>query len=350
MSEIPKSKCFMCLNIYNSNNIIPLILPCGHTFCDKCIKNEYNKKNYFICKFCDKKIYTHYSEFTKNEYILSLIDKKMLSNEFCDIKYIKNLKKINQIWYNFTNNEFDDLLHPKPKPKPKIPSTEIKKDIKEEKKEEIKEEKKTYSKITNNSFNDDSHNKTIDTNLSSTFQKKNNMKYSNNKAAKKKTIEYFIKPTNQEYSQLFNYFEVIKNILKYNDKFKNVGKIGKFIKIIYQPTIIIFFLILHYFLLLYNFEFGLFYTFVCILYVNENNIYDIVLKVKMFTAFASLLLLEDLIYKLGISHLSSFTLFYNFLIGSRTIYAIFVLGNELTLNTIISKILWIMSLGNLLHK
>ena len=350
MSEIPKSKCFMCSNIYNSNTIIPLILPCGHTFCDKCIEKEYNKKNTFICKFCDKKIYTHYSKFIKNEYILSLIDKKMLSNEFCDIKYIKNLKKINQIWYNFINNEFDDLLHPKPKPI--IPLTEIKQDIKEKEKE-IKEEKKqkfSNSKSANNLYNDDSHNKTIDTTLSSTFQKKNNSKYSTVKSTKKKTIEYFIKPTNKEYSQLFNYFEVIKNILKYNDKFKNVGKIGKFIKIIYQPIILIFFLILHYYLLLYNFEFGLFYIFICILYVNENNIYDVVLKVKMYTAFVSLLLLEDLIYKLRISYLNSFTLFYNVLIGSRTIYTIFILGNELTLNTIIINILWIMCLGHLLLK
>ena len=171
MSQIPKSQCLICTYIFNSTARIPLFLPCGHTFCDKCIEKEYKKKNYFFCIFCDKKIYTNFSEFTKNQYILSLIDKKMLSNEFCDIKYIKNLKKINQIWYNFTNNEFDDLLHPKPKPKPKIPSTEIKKDIKEEKKEE-KKQNYTHSKTSNISYNDDINNKTIDTTLSSTFKKK----------------------------------------------------------------------------------------------------------------------------------------------------------------------------------
>ena len=350
MSEIPKSKCFMCSNIYNSSTIIPLILPCGHTFCDKCIEKEYKKKNYFFCIFCDKKIYTNYSEFTKNQYILSLIDKKMLPNQLCDFKYMKNLIKVNQIWYNFINNEFDDLLHPKQKQKTKlnIPLTEIKKDFKEKEKE-IKEEKKqnyTHSKTSNISYNDDINNKTIDTTLSSTFQKKNKIK----NYSKKKKIEYFIKPTNQEYSNLFNYFEVIKNILKYNDKIKNIGKIGQLIKIIYQPLILIFFFILHYYLLLYNVKFGLFYIFICILYVNENNIYDIVLKVKMFTAYSFLLLLEDLIYKLRIDNLSNFVLFYNFLIGSRTIYAIFILGNELTLNTIFAKIIRVMCLSNLLLK
>ena len=63
-----------------------------------------------------------------------------------------------------------------------------------------------------------------------------------------------------------------------------------------------------------------------------------------------LLLFEDFIYKIGLYYLNNFTIFYNILIGIRTIYTIFVLGNELTLNAILSRILWTMSLGNLLIK
>ena len=90
--------------------------------------------------------------------------------------------------------------------------------------------------------------------------------------------------------------------------------------------------------------------FISILYINENNIYDIVLKLKMYSAMVFLLLFEDFIYKIGLYYLNNFTIFYNILIGIRTIYTIFVLGNELTLNAILSRILWTMSLGNLLIK
>ena len=174
-------------------------------------------------------------------------------------------------------------------------------------------------------------------------------KYNNIKPPKKKKSEYFIKPKNQEFSLLFNYFEVMKYIIKYSDKYRNVGTFGKIIKIIYQYLSTTLILILNYFLLK-DYEFSLFYMFISILYINENNIYDIVLKLKMYSAMVFLLLFEDFIYKIGLYYLNNFTIFYNILIGIRTIYTIFVLGNELTLNAILSRILWTMSLGNLLIK
>ena len=105
----------------------------------------------------------------------------------------------------------------------------------------------------------------------------------------------------------------------------------------------------HYYYL-FNFEFGFFYMFMSILYLNENNLYDITLKIKMYCALVFLLLLEDFIYKIGLSYFINISIFYNIFIVVRTIYTIFVLGNEFTLNTIISRILWIMILGNLLLK
>ena len=141
----------------------------------------------------------------------------------------------------------------------------------------------------------------------------------------------------------------MKYIIKYSDKYRNVGTFGKIIKIIYQYLSTTLILILNYFLLK-DYEFSLFYMFISILYINENNIYDIVLKLKMYSAMVFLLLFEDFIYKIGLYYLNNFTIFYNILIGIRTIYTIFVLGNELTLNAILSRILWTMSLGNLLIK
>ena len=338
MLEIPKSTCFMCDLVFNSNDNIPKVLPCGHTFCDKCIEKEYKKKNHFLCKFCDKKIYTHYSEYLINEYILTLEKKITALRDLSQVKiYFSNkLKEVKQINYYLIKNEYEDLLHPKPKPKIQKSKSEK---IKETQNESINQYK------TSVSFSN-SKNKTNDT----SFVKKNSMgKYNNIKPPKKKKSEYFIKPKNQEFSLLFNYFEVMKYIIKYSDKYRNVGTFGKIIKIIYQYLSTTLILILNYFLLK-DYEFSLFYMFISILYINENNIYDIVLKLKMYSAMVFLLLFEDFIYKIGLYYLNNFTIFYNILIGIRTIYTIFVLGNELTLNAILSRILWTMSLGNLLIK
>ena len=267
------------------------------------------------------------------------LEKKITTpRDLCQVKiYFSNkLKEVKQINYYLIKNEYEDLLHPKPKPKIQKSKSEK---IKETQNESINQYK------TSVSFSN-SKNKTNDT----SFVKKNIMgKYNNIKPPKKKKSEYFIKPKNQEFSLLFNYFEVMKYIIKYSDKYRNVGTFGKIIKIIYQYLSTTLILILNYFLLK-DYEFSLFYMFISILYINENNIYDIVLKLKMYSAMVFLLLFEDFIYKIGLYYLNNFTIFYNILIGIRTIYTIFVLGNELTLNAILSRILWTMSLGNLLIK
>jgi hypothetical protein len=43
MMEIEEIKCPLCLQIYNDNENIPLLLPdCGHSFCHSCIHDCYN--------------------------------------------------------------------------------------------------------------------------------------------------------------------------------------------------------------------------------------------------------------------------------------------------------------------
>ena len=330
MSEIPKSKCSICDFIFNSSARIPKVLPCGHTFCDKCIYAEFKKNQSLICKKCDKKIYTHYSEFIKNEYILSLRYKRIYPNDLCSMSldYKNDLMEDKQISCYFINNKFVDLIHP-------------------EIKEKIKGDNKHQKKSSNSFIKNNSQNITNDSTLNSTL-KKNNSKYSINNPKKKK-IEYFIKPSNQEFSQLFNYFEFMKNLIKFHEKFRSNGKIFKIIKFVYQPMMIFLLLILNYYLL-NNFEFGLFYMFISIFYVNENNLYDIVLKLKMYIAYVFFILFEDLVSKIGLLYVINISVFNNILVGFRTIYVILILGNEFTLNPIVSKILWMMCLGNLLLK
>ena len=336
MSQIPKSQCLICTYIFNSTARIPLFLPCGHTFCDKCIKNEFRKNKYFICQNCDKKIYTHYSKLSTNQYILNMRYKSTYPTDLSTlaIDYKTDLIEVKQISCYFIKNQFVDLINPK--------------QIENNTNNIIHNHKKqnqNLNKSNSKSLSNDSGNKTIDNNSSN----KTNIPKSPISPAKKKKIEYFIKPTNREYPQLFNYFEVIKNIIKFSDKYKNVGTFGKILKFLYQSLMTILLIYFHYYYL-FNFEFGFFYMFMCILYLNENNLYDITLKIKMYCALVFLLLLEDFIYKIGLSYFINISIFYNIFIVVRTIYTIFVLGNEFTLNTIISRILWIMILGNLLLK
>ena len=336
MPQIPKSQCLICTYIFNATARIPLFLPCGHTFCDKCIKNEFRKNKYFICQYCDKKIYTHYSKLVTNQYILNMRYKSTYPTDLSAlaIDYNTELKEVKQISCYYIKNQFEDLINPKPNEK------NINKTIFHFDKKHNKTLNKSDSKVPSN----DSQ-KNTDNNSSN----KSNIPKSPISAVKKKKIEYFIKPTNREYPQLFNYFEVIKNIIKFSEKYKNVGTIGKILKFLYQSLITILVIYFHYHYL-FNFEFGFFYMFISILYLNENNLYDITLKIKMYCAFVFLSLLEDLIYKIGLSYFVNISIFYNIFIVIRTIYTIFILGNEFTLNTIISLILWIMVLGNLLLK
>ena len=113
MSEIPKSKCSICDFIYNSSARVPKVLPCGHTFCDRCISSEYRKNKSFVCKKCDRTIFTHFSNFMTNNYILALRYKRMYPVDLCTmaLDYKKKLKEDKQISCYFIKNQFVDLIH-----------------------------------------------------------------------------------------------------------------------------------------------------------------------------------------------------------------------------------------------
>ena len=76
-------ECELCLNAWNSDFRIPKILPCGHTFCLKClygIMEKYKKEEIFKCPNCKREIdilrcKKDIINLPKNTQLLSLLDK-----------------------------------------------------------------------------------------------------------------------------------------------------------------------------------------------------------------------------------------------------------------------------------
>ena len=75
-------ECDICQLKWNTENIIPRILPCGHTFCQSCIIKQINKKpkQIFKCPTCHKEISSLESikdilNLRKNSALLTLTDK-----------------------------------------------------------------------------------------------------------------------------------------------------------------------------------------------------------------------------------------------------------------------------------
>ena len=76
-------ECELCLNSWNSDYRIPKILPCGHTFCLRCLYNiidKHKKEEIFRCPNCKREIDAikckkDILKLPKNVQLLSLIDK-----------------------------------------------------------------------------------------------------------------------------------------------------------------------------------------------------------------------------------------------------------------------------------
>lgn len=98
--------CFICLESYNVLNK-PLILMCGHTFCETCIKLIWNDKREIKCSYCkiittaDKleDIVVNYSVLSASDYLYNLKQTVSSNNNFNNIN-INNQdsnKKINSL-------------------------------------------------------------------------------------------------------------------------------------------------------------------------------------------------------------------------------------------------------------
>lgn len=67
--------CEKCEEEFNQEHKIPLILPCGHTICRKCIESIMSKLGYVRCPIDAKRHYNDIKHFPKNLNLISLIEK-----------------------------------------------------------------------------------------------------------------------------------------------------------------------------------------------------------------------------------------------------------------------------------
>jgi hypothetical protein len=159
--------------------------------------------------------------------------------------------------------------------------------------------------------------------------------------------EYFQTPQNiNEYPSLFNYFELMRQIITYTDKNKNY-LIGKLFNFIFKPFMFFFLMIINWFIFL-NYDFGYLFLFLSIIYERNNNISDISKKTKMLIMFAFLMFVESILDDIGVKFIMNAIMGQNVLSCFRTIFIIIILGNEHTLNWGISSLLKIMNNMNLI--
>ena len=246
-SSYQKFICPRCEFQLNSTVHIPIVAPCGHTFCTMCIEEEFLEKRKFRCDICKAETEEHFSKFPTNLYILN-IRRNKIKNEYIfrggksprinrdsinssrnnisnhsniSITYsfggslLKKLNKYsinNELTYTFFNNKLEI----------------IKKEIKFEKKEE--QESKTdcssdYSnkKISNKSrrivthlLESQNENKKISNLIKNEEEKENNI---DKKSIK--IIDFYGDGIEKKkrYPPLYNYFELLKKLFRYGDKY-----------------------------------------------------------------------------------------------------------------------------------
>ena len=91
-------ECDICQLKWSTENIIPLILPCGHTFCQSCILSQISKNNKsFKCPTCNKELTSLKSKenvlnLPKNSTLLTLLDKV----QTCKVNNISNISMSSQ--------------------------------------------------------------------------------------------------------------------------------------------------------------------------------------------------------------------------------------------------------------
>jgi hypothetical protein len=322
-------KCELCNFDFNSTVHTPIALSCGHTFCIVCIEKIFKKNWLFKCIKCNHRYYN--IDFPANEYVKIMRRKKLTLEKIFDISidYKNDLSIVNEINITFSNGVYIEKINNENM------NIKINKKTSNDKKKNIlyeinpvkgiksiKIEKKLSKREESTRTKTLSSNNSIHSTLSNYFPSKNN-----------------------EYSSLFNYFELMKKIAIYNHRIKIKGKIFNYI----YKNICFFLIIFLNCYIFHNFEFGIFFLFISILYENEYNFYYIVFKLKLYTAFTFYLLFEDMIYKVYYIINNIFWL-NDVLIGIRTFYIILVLGNQITLDLIIIKIIKFLSYCNLLIK
>ena len=375
-SSYQKFICPRCEFLLNSTVHVPIVAPCGHTFCNICIEEEYLEKKKFRCDLCKAETTEHFSKFPTNFYILN-IRRNKIKNEYIfrggkspilpkdtnnyskytksnssnisitysdgrskkNLRLKKNYKINNEITYTFFNNKLEII---KREVEFKKEEKAIKPDLINNIDERI--DSTPYRKMSFNTTTSSIRDRTI---------KKIGGNVEEIKEEEVKIIEiidfygeYIEKKL--KYPALYNYFEMLKKIFKYGDKYNK--------KYCNQIFIFIFRVLMLYIILQANIyliksiDVALFFLFISILVEKENTIYEISTKIKMLLALSCFYFVENIVKSLGFKYLIDMSTYIsNMSNATRTLYNLLVLGNESTLNLIVFTILNILSNLHLLN-
>ena len=280
-----KFECPRCEFLLNSTAHIPIVAPCGHTFCDKCIQEDFYQRKKFRCDLCGAESKIHYSKYPTNKYILNIrrlkikkedifvggkttiikIDESSTKSYSFNVKYkIKKLyskyKIINAVTYTFKNNKFEIITR----------EVDLKKKLDNE------DAKTNYS-------TDIDRKNTISYRALNKMNLKEETKRKKSGASSSPPIEKTlneVKPENrmimldfygdeesnkQKYSSLYNYFELMKKIFKLGDKY-NKKFMNNYFLFIARFLIFCLLLTANIYMIKYI-DIGFFFLFVSILYV-----------------------------------------------------------------------------------
>ena len=364
-SPFQKFLCPRCEFLLNSTVHVPIVAPCGHTFCCICIEEEFLEKNKFRCDLCKSETSEHFSLFPKNLYILNIRKNRMrnenifvggkspmtlnrnnklvrstTSNSPLALLYGKNQEKklstlfsvVNEITYRFCDNKLEII-------KREVDFVNIIND-KQEYPSDYSNKKNSgrFRRIGMNYLYDDS----INYNNKSFNLFEDDLKEEIPKNTE--IIDFYGDEIEKKhkYPPLYNYTELLKKIYKYQDKY--VGKYFNKIIIFILRTIIFFgLLILNIYLIKYI-DVAFFFLFVSILLEKEKTIYEISTKIKMLLALSCFYFVENIVKNLGFKYLIDMSTYIsNISSGTRTLFNLLVLGNDSTLNLVVFIILNILS-------
>jgi len=366
-SHYQKFICPRCEFLLNSTVHIPIVAPCGHTFCCVCIEEEFLEKNKFRCDLCKAETSEHFSLFPKNLYILNIRKNKIknenifvggksplllhrnsqliggrssntslvLSYDGSQVKKMATFfSVVNEITYKYCENKFEFIER-------EVNLDSINNDIQKECPSDYsnKNNSSRFRRIGTNYLYDDSLNNNKKLNL---FEDEDDLKPEIPK--KKEIIDFYGDGMEKKskYPPLYNYTELLKKLYIYQDKYakKYFNKIFIFIN-----RILIFFglLILNIYLIKYI-DVAFFFLFMNILLEKENTIYEISTKIKMFLALSCFYFVERIVKNLGFKYLIDMSSYIsNISSGTRTLFNLLVLGNDSTLNLVVFIILNILS-------
>lgn len=95
--------CEICNNPFDIDNRSPICIPCGHTLCLMCLKENYEKEGKIKCANDNKAFNLRPEQYARNHYILKLLQSKKTVITNININKNFNLVNNNKISLNSTN-------------------------------------------------------------------------------------------------------------------------------------------------------------------------------------------------------------------------------------------------------